>query len=290
MAASILLGSAAPGAPSGLKRDGRMLLWEERPLQLVGYSYYGLLGDRSFEPEPFLEILAANNLNFTRFFLILPWPVEPGPNVLPFTKTDGKYDLTRLNDEFFVRLRHIVTTAEKLGIICQLCLFDRCGLSIADDRAWPNNPYNANCNINGILSGEGRGYPPFCETDGPIAEINSAFLRRVVDTTGDCGNVIYEIMNEPYRSLGPLEKWHAWVARELRKSLAGKSGSNVISSCGAYDDSEIDVFSMHMAGSERHVTAAIRESERLQKPVILSDDGDTRCMFRPDVTVASARR
>lgn len=273
-----------------LRCEGQTLFWGDKPIHLIGYSYYGLLGDRGFEPEVFLENLAAHNINFTRFFLILPWPQEPGPNLLPFAMTGEKYDLTRFNDEFFVRLRSLVKKADDLGIICQVCLFDRCGLNSGDRLAWPNNPYNAVCNVNGILQAERGGYPPFCHTKGPIAEVNSALIKKVVETIGDCRNVIYEIINEPVAQLGPLPQWHAWIARELRKNFERRTGSKVISSTGAYDDAGIDLFSMHRASTESQVQAAIRDGKALGKPVILSDDGDTSCMYNPDVTrIAVAR-
>ncbi len=290
MSAGLLSVVASPVFAEGLGRDGRLLTWNNQPIQLVGYSYYGLLGDRQFDAEVFLENLAAHNINFTRFFLVLPWPVGTESNVLPFAKAGDKYDLRKFDETYFVRLRTIIAKAERLGIVCQVCLFDRCGLSVSDRRAWANNPYNAERNVNGLLEGPKDGYPPFCHTTGPIAKINAAFIRKVVETIGDRDNVIYEIMNEPYPQLGPLPEWHAWVARELRKHLADRSGSKVISSTGAYDDEEIDVFSMHLASSDRHVAAAIRTSRKLNKPVILSDDGDTRCMFHPDVLRSSAER
>ncbi len=289
-ALALTLGLAPRAASAALRCEGRTLFWGERPIHLVGYSYYGLIADREFDRDAFLETLAAHNVNFTRFFLIVPWPVETGPNLLPFAKTGEKYDLRQLNGAFFVRLRSIVKRAEELGIVCQVCLFDRCGLSADDRQAWPNNPYNADCNVNGFLKSAAGGYPPFCHSEGPIAEINAAVIRKVVDTLGDCDNVIYEIINEPYPQLGPLPQWHAWVARELRKSLEHCSGSKVISSTGPYDDPEIDVFSMHMGGSPPHVEAAIGQSKTLRKPVILSDDGDMRCMFNPDVTRVASER
>lgn len=277
-------------AEGRLTRQGRSLLWDQQPINMVGYSYYGLVADRQFDTDAFLENIASHNINFTRFFLILPWPVEPGPNVLPFAKTDGKYDLRRFNEEFFERLRHVVKRAEQLGIICQVCLFDRCGLSIGDRHAWQNNPYNAECNVNGLLKGNNGGYPPFCCVEGLIAEINAAYIKKVVETIGDCDNVLYEIMNEPYGRLGDLAKWHAWVARQLRKNLQGRPGSKVISSTGPYDDEQIDVFSMHKAGSARHVAATVKQSKELNKPIILSDDGDMQCMYNPEVTQFSAKR
>lgn len=273
-----------------LEREGRTITWDGKPIQLIGYSYYGLLGDRQFDAKNFLKILAAHNINFTRFFLILPWPVEPGPNVFPFAKTGDKYDLRKFNDKFFDRLSAIVKQADELGIVCQVCLFDRCGLAVNDRNAWPNNPYNSTINVNGLLARSSGGYPPFCQTDGPIADINAAFIHKVVETIGDRGNVIYEIMNEPFRELGPLEKWHAWAARELRENLKGRSGSKVIASTYAFDFDEIDVFSMHRAGNEKRVAEAIQQSKSMNKPVILSDDGDRRCMFNPDVTRAAAER
>lgn len=288
------VGFPAIAGSAKLRREGRELFWGEKRIQLVGYSYYGLVGDRWFDAEAFLETLAAHNINLTRFFLILPWPVEPPrPNLLPFARTGRKYDLRRFDEQFFVRLRSVVKTAERLGIVCQVCLFDRCGLAIADRRAWPNNPYNADCNVNGMLKGGKGGYPLFCQVEGPIAEINAAFIRKVVETIGDCPNVIYEIINEPYEQLGPLPQWHVWVARQLRKNLAGRAGSKVISAGErrSYNAAEeIDVFAMHSASDARRVAAAVRLSEDLDKPLILSDDGDRRSMFNPDVTAASAKR
>ncbi len=281
---------AQTAAAAGLKREGRSLTWNDEPIHLVGCSYYGLLGDRQFAAESFLETLAAHNINFTRFFLILPWPAEPGPNLLPFAKIGDKSDLRQFNDEYFLRLRRIVRRAEELGIICQICLFDRCGLSVSDRRAWLNNPYNRDRNVNGVLKGSQNGYPPFCHVTGPIAEINAAFIRKVVQTIGDRGNVIYEIINEPYPQLGPLTEWHGWVARQLRKNLKNRRGSQVISSTGAYDDEQIDIFSMHTASRDRDVTVALGQSEALNKPVILSDDGDMRSMFHPDVMRMAAER
>lgn len=292
MGLALTLCLSRPASPEVLRREGRRLLWDHRPIQLVGYSYYGLIGDRQFDSETFLENLAAHNINYTRFFLILPWPVEPGPNVLPFARVGEKYDLRQFNGDFFTCLRSVVKKAGQLGIICQVCLFDRCGLSTSDHLAWANNPYNSDCNINGLLKGPANGYPAFCRSEGPIAEINAAFIKKVAETIGDCNNVIYEIINEPYRQLGSLPEWHAWVARELRKNLSDWPGSKVISAgeSRSYQDNEIDVFSMHRASDDRHVAAAIRQSEDLAKPLILSDDGDMRCMFNPDVTLASAKR
>jgi Cellulase (glycosyl hydrolase family 5) len=286
----LVLGLAGAAQGSGISRQGTHLLWNGQPIQLVGYSYYGLLGDRSFDAEAFLKLLAANNINFTRFFLILPWPVQPGPNRLPFAKTNGLYNLRAFDENYFSHLRRVVTRAERLGIVCQVCLFDRCGLAMGDRPAWTHNPYNAECNINGLLAGGKRGYPAFCQTTGPISKINAAFIRKVVATIGDRSNVIYEIMNEPYPELGPLQEWHAWAAAALQENLRGRPGSKVIASTGPFDDPRIDVFSMHRAGDEAHVRAAVRQAEAMNKPVILSDDGDLRCLYHPDVMVASARR
>jgi len=279
---------AAHGA--GLSREGTRLFWDDRPVQLVGYSYYGLVGDRSFDSDAFLDMLAAHNINFTRFFLILPWPVEPGPNRLPFVREHGLYDLNRHDDAFFTRLRRVVTRAEQLGVICQICLFDRCGLSFGDSKAWTNNPFNAACNVNGLLRSEGDGYPAFCQAQGAIADINAAFIRKVVETVGDCSNVIYEIMNEPYPQLGPLAQWHAWAADVIQTNLAGRPGSKVVSSTGAFDQPAIDLFSMHQAGDERRVEAAVRQANAMGVPVVLSDDGDARCMYDPGETLTAAQR
>lgn len=290
LALCLVLTATTLAEPPLLRREGPTLRWGEMPVQLVGYSYYGLLGDRTFDHEAFLERLAAHSINFTRFFLLLPWPVEPGPNLLPFARVNGKFDLRQFDAEFFARLRSVVTRAQSLGIICQICIFDRCGLSQNDRLAWRNNPYNGACNVNGLLGGGSGGYPDFCRTRGPIADVHAALVKKVVDTTGDARNVIYEIMNEPYPQLGPLRDWHAFIAKRLREALASQPGSKVIASTGWYDVEAIDMFSMHRAASESLVSGAIRQSRALGRPVILSDDGDAQSMFHPDITVEAARR
>jgi hypothetical protein len=290
VATFILALQTSPAGADGLSCQGRKLFWDDRPIQLVGYSYYGLMGDRQFDAEAFLETLAAHNINYTRFFLILPWPVEPGPNVLPFVENRGKYDLRKMNEEFFKRLASVTEKAEQLGIICQVCLFDRCGLSVSDRLAWNNNPYNFQRNVNGLLNGPPRGYPPFCHAEGPIAEINAGFIKKVVETIGDRKNILYEIINEPYPQLGPLAKWHGWVARQLLEQLKGRQGSKVISSTGPYDDKAIDLFSMHSASRDRYVDGTIKRSLELYKPVILSDDGDAASMYNPAVTRMALER
>ncbi len=40
-----------PASCGELRRDGRRLLWGQKPIHLVGYSYYGLMGDRQFDSE-----------------------------------------------------------------------------------------------------------------------------------------------------------------------------------------------------------------------------------------------
>jgi len=286
----LLTARAGSGAATGLSREGRRLLWDGRPVRLVGFSYYGLVADRSFDFSSFLRILAAHNVTLTRFFVTLPWPVYPGPNLLPFAKVGKHYDLKRFDDRFFERLKRVVKEAEELGIICQVCIFDRCGLAAGDKRGWDNNPYNMRNNLNGLFSTRGRSYPLFCVTSGEGARIHAALMRKVVRTLGTCKNVIYEIMNEPVPELGPLAQWHKWAAGILKEELRGKLGSKLVSANGDYNDPNIDLFSMHRAGSEPHVRWALRRSQESGKPVILSDDGDMACMFNPRVTTIAAAR
>lgn len=282
--------AGVPPVDASIAREGTRLLWDGRPVQLIGFSYYGLVGDRAFDAEGFLDVLAAHNINFTRFFCILPWPVESGPNLLPFPRAGDKYDLRRFDEGYFARLGQVVRAAEQRGIVCQVCLFDRCGLSVGDARAWNNNPYNTILNVNGVLDGKGGSYPAFCSMEGKIAEINGAFIEKVVSTLGVCRNVIYEIMNEPYPQLGSLPQWHAWVAHELRRHLRDRPGSKVIAANYFCNDPEIDLLSMHRAGDDKKVAAALEQARVLGKPLILSDDGDLKCMYDPDVTRGAAHR
>ena len=166
--------------------------------------------------DEYLDFLQKHNHNFIRMWAWEqagwdPWArdhvvVDPVAFVRtgPGEALDGKpkFDLTKLNDAYFARLRERVAAAQARGIYVSIMLFE--GWSVEKKgqvgNPWQGHPFNKANNINGIngdLNGDGQG-PEIHTLDAPKAILNlqQAYVRRVIDTVNDLDNVLYEIGNE----------------------------------------------------------------------------------------------
>jgi hypothetical protein len=214
--------------PGILTRSGNKLCWNGQEIHLAGFSYYGAVCGDNCNIQGYLDALASHNVNFTRVFALDRWS-NNGCSLTPFRLVSGnrcpgsKFDISQPDPAYFTRLRQFVTCAAQKGIVVQYCIFDRCGLEYSPSKPerWGRNPYNVENNINMRFALDGSNYPPaFTQTTGDVAILHSAFLNMVVETIGDCGNVIYEIMNEPLDAFPNNAGFHSWVADSLRTAFA----------------------------------------------------------------------
>ncbi|HEX4632715.1 MAG TPA: DUF6298 domain-containing protein, partial [Gemmatimonadales bacterium] len=190
---------------------------------LTGSHTWLTLQDAGFtDPPPrfdygrFLDFLVAHNHNFLRLYTWeeakwtneakSPYWFEP----LPFLRTgpglamDDKprFDLTRLDPQYFLRLRERVAAAGARGIYVSIMLFN--GWSIDQKSApganpWVGHPFNRANNVNGVdgdpyHTGYGR-YSETLRVPGLVA-VQEDYIRHVVDAVSDLDNVLYEITNE----------------------------------------------------------------------------------------------
>lgn len=171
-----------------------------------------------FDYEGYLDKLAAWNHNFFRLWRWEttkwtdtftggakycrphPW-VRSGPGVA----NDGepKFDLTRVNEDYFKRLRERVVAAQRRGMYVSVMLFEGWELQFTD--AWEHHPFHAPNNVNGIeadLNGDMKAleYTTLdrSEMGRRVLELQRAYVRKVIDTVNDLDNVLYEICNESH--------------------------------------------------------------------------------------------
>lgn len=214
-----------PGGVLGVRGD--TFTWNGAPVMLAGFSFYGAALATGVDIDGYLAVLADHGVNLTRLFLVDQWTAlgwkrrgEPCDHVglVPFAGTfcNRDYDLETLNDAYFDRLQRFVAAAARLGIVVQLSLFERNGLSSKIDGvgAWRGSPYNAANNVNDILTLEpGSVYPAFTAMPpAAIGRFNQALIERTVRAVAGSGNVIFEIMNEPLGAWPNQAAWHHWVA------------------------------------------------------------------------------
>ena len=123
---------------------------------------------------------------------------QPWPRIGPGAALDGqpKFDLTRLDEAYFDRLRDRVIAAGNAGIYVAVMLFDGFALHLspAPDNV-EGHPFHAANNINGIGITSIVDYQVL-PLDPRVQALQEAYLRQVVDTVHDLPNVLYEVANE----------------------------------------------------------------------------------------------
>jgi hypothetical protein len=216
-----------------------------RAVYLTGSHTWANLIDRGpsdpppvFDFDGYLDFLERHNHNFIRLWARhvtwyhgygegelraapLPWKRTGPGNAL-----DGKprFDLERLSEPYFQRLRLRVMAARDRGMYVGVMLFG----GIYECRGgWRGNPFHAGNNVNGIDGDPdraGHGLKSHTLDIPPINRLQEAYVRKVIDTLNDLENVLYEISNEGHAS--SLD-WHHATAQPtcFNDILPGSSGT-----------------------------------------------------------------
>ena len=173
-----------------------------------------------FDYAQYLDFLQANNHNFFRLWSWeeARWTTETGDAnywfypMPPFQRTgpglalDGKakFDVTKLEQAYFDRMRARIIAAQERGIYVSIMLFN--GWSVANAKGgfalnnpWRGHPFNANNNINGLdgdPDADESGIEVHTLARPAITAVQEAYVKKVIDTVNDLDNVLYEISNE----------------------------------------------------------------------------------------------
>ena len=114
-----------------------------------------------------------------------------------------KYDLTRFNDKYFAELRAACSLLRKHEIIVHLQLWQ----AVSWKKSWARCYYNPRNNINPAISAH-AGPGEFVTMKNPaLLDHQKKYVLKIIDATGDLGNVFYDIMNEIGNGTGKSEEW-----------------------------------------------------------------------------------
>jgi hypothetical protein len=186
----------------------------------------------AFDYPAYLDFLAKHHHNFFRLWspeeaIIYdqmhhvgpqPWS-RPGPG----TAIDGepKFDLSKLNQAYFDRMRQRVQAAGQRGIYVAIMFFEGWTIGNKADR-FKYHPFHKDNNVNGIdgdPNGDGRGREVHSLEIPAITRLQEAYVRRVIETVGDLDNVLYEIANE---SGTYSTEWQYHLIRFVKSTEAGR--------------------------------------------------------------------
>ena len=218
---------------------------------LTGSHTWGNFHDRGLTDPPapfdfnlFLDFLVSHNHNFIRlwtweqphswnnnldqlkrYFTPFPWQ-RTGPG----TANDGKpqFDLTKLDQSYFDRMRARVMAAAARGVYVAVMLFDGWDVANACNQTDGGFPYGTGNNVNGISVGSIATACTDIQTLAvpAITTIQEAYVQKLIDTVNDLDNVLYEIANEPTRRSDsvavPLDRFRQAVRSREAQPAPGR--------------------------------------------------------------------
>jgi Family of unknown function (DUF6298) len=195
-----------------------------RAVYLTGSHVWWHMGDRTWfpcsgrEPAPFdypayLDRLRRYGHNFLRFWRIevtrwtecgfeVNMPLQPWLRTGPGLAADGlpRFDLSKINPEYFARLRTRVAAAIRKGFYVSVMLFEGWHVQfLPNGMAWRHHPFNPANNVNGVngdVNGDGRAVEIHTLTNPQVRAIQDAYVRRVIDTVNRFDKILYEVANE----------------------------------------------------------------------------------------------
>ena len=201
--------------------------YDDEPVVLIG----GSREDNLFQIEDLaahLDSLAEAGGNYVRNTM----SSRDAGNVWPFARgSDGRYDLDRLNEEYFARLEALLSLALERGVIVQIEMWDRFDFA---REPWLDNPYRPanNRNYTPEQSGLENEYPrhpgqnenPFFRSV-PGQDDNQLLLRyqqaqvdRLLEVSLRFPNVLYTMDNETSAAAEWGAYWSGYVQRRAREA------------------------------------------------------------------------
>jgi IPT/TIG domain len=219
-----------------------------RPFLLIGAYTTDSQVDGSRESRPldweaFLDFYRRNGFNMIRGWtaesaldLHLHNPGRYSPQRYSFSdvccsgydRTERKWDLNRLNQGYFDRLRKRAIAAGMHGIYISAMMFQ--GWDVTTHHchvanSWTSNPFNAANNVNGIDgdprgTGQGAATERYQQHEPPalraVLAYQEAWVSKVVYTLNDLDNVVWEIANESPAQPG-ADAWQQMLVRYIRR-------------------------------------------------------------------------
>jgi len=215
----ILFSLAGPAQPLKLHPlNQRYFEYKGNPVVLVtSAEHYGAVLNRDFDYRKYLATMAAEGMNYTRIiagsYVEIPgsFGIEnntlapaTGSFIAPWIRTgipgtyegEMKFDLTKWDNAFFDRLKDFVEEAGRHGIFVEVTLF----CSTYDDKAWLRHPFHPGNNVNN--TGELARRESTTLKNAKLAELQKAFVEKIVTELNSYDHIFWELQNEPWADNG----------------------------------------------------------------------------------------
>ena len=222
-------------------------LFRGKPGILIGSTeHYGAVMNLDFEYVKYLDEISDKGLNITRTFsgiyvepegafgiakntlapangrFICPWA---RCNVPGYPGGGNKFDLTKWDESYFIRLKDFISEAGKRNIVVELDLFS----NFYDTIQWKLSPLYYGNNINNL-----EPIPDHKEVlslrHPQLLKIQEEMVRKIIAECNGFDNLYYEVCNEPYfGDLQALDSWEDHMTGIIATAENGLPNKHLIS-------------------------------------------------------------
>lgn len=198
--------------PVSVSSDGHWLEFRGRKVLLIGDSItQGWMEcGTNFNQTAYVDALASRGINMLMLWSYIGITDQVGdprigynaPEIWPWVKSGGVFNLNQFNDAYFNRLRSLVEYCNSKDIVVLITIHDGWTKS-----RFPGHPFNAA--LGGSLTDKAQYVELHSYTSEMPTTYNSGWTRqqkhqywlerfcdRLIQATGDQSNVIYEMFNE----------------------------------------------------------------------------------------------
>jgi len=293
-AAAVVAAAALPAAASAAETGARLAVEAEgsseawisyggAPAFGFGLSPQGILTNlppgEAIDPDldfrDFAEWAAERGVTVVRSY---PPSRQVGPRWLDaFERAQSdpdRFDLERFDGRYFARLREACEVFRENGIFVHLQRWQ----AVAWKKSWAICYYHPDQNVNPEISRH-AGPGAFViepERNPRLIAHQRAWVRRILEATGDLGNVYYDVMNEIGNGTGGNARWleamldevEAWESETGLDVLVGLNdeGNDRAVTGWSLSNPRLDIAFLDLGRYDQHVEARPRSARVPRRP------------------------
>ena len=238
-------------------------------LLITSGEHYGALINLDFDYIRYFDALRAQGMNSTRVFtgsyvereadiawmkyqntmapqperLIAPWARSNTPG---YYGGGNKFDLDTWDENYFLRLKDLLTQAKARGIFIELTLFG----NQYNDSIWANCPLHPGNSIQGVVPSGPKSFLVFQTlNDRQLLGYQESYVRKIVQELNSFDNLYYEISNEPYNDVidtAAVDSWNNHMVQLIKETEKNLPNKHLIATCfSVLDNPDVSVANFH---------------------------------------------
>jgi hypothetical protein len=244
--------------------------YKSKPVILItSAEHYGALINLDFDYIRYFDVLNEQGMNLSRVFsgtyiereadigwMLYKNTLAPRPNrlIVPWSRSSipgysgggNKFDLDTWDENYFIRLKDLISQARSRGIIIEFTLFG----NQYNDSTWSYSPlYPLNNIQNAGPSGPKKFLVFQTLSNRKLLLYQESFVRKIVTELNPFENVYYEISNEPYNDVSDtaaVDLWNYSMVKLIKETETKLPNKHLVATCfSIMDNYDVSVANFH---------------------------------------------